>query len=298
MADFPVPFNNRDVSYTAAGSETDFATDYPIWDETDVTVIRTRSAVTTTLTLTTDYTVSIAAATGIATITPVGSIVAADTWRLKGNMTIDRTSDYAQRSSWPASQINEDFDRQIAMLQELARDLAAATVAPQTLPLSTVNGGTGASYSTQNLLWKGLAATKPTFLAHKNGSNQTSITSATDTKITFGTEAWDVGGYYANGTSIWTPPAGKYRVTVGVRMANTNAVDNELINLLLYKNGASHRTAQNRRGSTNTIAVLLTVLVEANGTDTFEVYVNKSGAGDGEVAGTVTDTWWCADTIA
>src|SRR5688572_8799746 len=38
------------------------------------------------------------------------------------------------------------------------------------------------------------ASNRPTFSAHKNGTGQTSITSNTDTKVTFGTEDWDVGG--------------------------------------------------------------------------------------------------------
>lgn len=155
-ADYPLAFNDRDISYTAVGTETSFDTDYPVVDENDVDVIRTRAAVTTTLTLTTDYTVSIDPADGIATITPTGSIVAADTWRLKGNITAERTSDYQQRAGWQADEINQDFDRIWMAIQEFVRDLGAAQIAPQTLPLSLGNGGTGASYANAAALFAGI----------------------------------------------------------------------------------------------------------------------------------------------
>ena len=71
MVDIPVPFNDRRISYTAVGGETTFDTDFPVQLETDLSVARTRTGSTVTLTLTTDYTVSIDPTDGIATVTPV-----------------------------------------------------------------------------------------------------------------------------------------------------------------------------------------------------------------------------------
>lgn len=122
MTDIPVPFNDRRVSYTAAGGETSFVTDFPIQAQTDLSVARTRTGSTTTLTLTTDYTVSIADATGIATITPVAAVLAADIWVLSGDTVIERTTDFQQRGPWLAQDINDEFDRIVMMLQEFSRD--------------------------------------------------------------------------------------------------------------------------------------------------------------------------------
>lgn len=128
MADFPVPYNDRRVTYTAVGGETTFDFDFPIYENTGLEVIRTRSGSDTTLTLTTHYTVSINTdqeADPGGTITLAGAAtpaVAADVYLLKGNTTVERTTDFAQRGAWNAADINEQFDRFIMMLQEFVTD--------------------------------------------------------------------------------------------------------------------------------------------------------------------------------
>lgn len=126
MADIPVPFNDRRISYTAAGGETTYDTDYPIQAETDLSVARTRTGATTTLTLTTDYTVSIDPSDGIATITfsaGHGAAVAADVYVLSGETVIERVTDLPARPNADTmADLNEEFDRIIMMLQEFSRD--------------------------------------------------------------------------------------------------------------------------------------------------------------------------------
>lgn len=329
MVDIPTPFNDRDVSFTAAGSETDFTTDYPVFDENDIQVIRTRSAVTSTLTITTDYTVAISATTGYATVTPTGSIVAADTWRLKGVMIAERTSDYQQRAGWQADEVNTDLDRIWMALQEFTRDLAAATVDPQTLPLSLANGGTGAGYASVALLFaaikqaattsatgvleiatdaeflaqvatdkalvpSNLAAT-PAFLAHKNGSDQSGVASGSGTAVTFGTEVFDIGGYFAS--SAWTPPAGKYRVTACLQFTNGNAVDNEALTAEIHVAAALVRRAISYRPGTGGGGVIVSTIVEVNGSQAITVATFKGGAGTGTIEGDATDTWFCGERL-
>jgi hypothetical protein len=286
-ADIPVPFNNRTISYTAVGTETEFETDFPLQDEADVTVQRTRAAVTVTLTITVDYTVAIDPTDGIATITPVGSVLAADVWALIGNTVIERVTDLPARPNADTmADLNTEFDRLTMICQELQRDFVAAALGELTLPLSVVNGGTGRSQAL------------PTFNAHKNGSDQGSITSATPVKITFGTERWDVGDYYNAGTSVFTPAAGKYRISARLHFTATNAVDGEAVDVRLYKNAALYARSSILRGGASAAGNVLTVLVEANGTDTFEIYANKSGAGDGAIEGDSFDTWFEAEAIA
>ena len=130
------------------------------------------------------------------------------------------------------------------------------------------------------------------FLAHKNGTDQTSITSATAVKVTFGSTDWNIGSAYNTSTSIFTPPPGKYIVTAKLHFTNTNAVDGEAVQVRLYKNGALHRRNINSRPGAIPEAVDLTALVDANGTDTFEVYAFKGGVGDGTVEGDSFDTWF------
>lgn len=196
-------------------------------DENDVDVIRTRAAVTTTLTLTTDYTVSIDPADGLATITPTGSIVAADTWRLKGNIVAERTNDYQQRAGWQADEINQDFDRIWMAIQEFARDLAAASVAPQTLPLSLGNGGTGASYASVAALFAAIkqAATTAATGVVELASNAEALAATDATRaLTPSNLAGLSGTYTPTLTSVTNVAASTASVCQYVRVGNVVTV--------------------------------------------------------------------------
>lgn len=134
-----------------------------------------------------------------------------------------------------------------------------------------------------------------TFSAHKNGTDQTDITSS-DTKVTFGTESWDVGSYFA--TSTWTPPAGRYRINATLRFSSSNGVDGEALTISIFKNAAALHRDVVRRSGTQTHSVRITAIVEADGNDTFELYASKSGAGDGTVEGGVTLAVFQGEAIA
>lgn len=142
------------------------------------------------------------------------------------------------------------------------------------------------------------ASALPSFLAHKNSVNQVSISSATDVKITFPTEEWDTGGYYDAATSQWTPPAGKWRVSAMIGFAATNGLDNEDLIVRLYRDGVNFKQFIAHRGGNTADSVLLSTLVSASGSNVYEVYAFKSGAGDGEVLGVATSTWFCAEALA
>jgi hypothetical protein len=140
-------------------------------------------------------------------------------------------------------------------------------------------------------------AVKPTFMANKNASAQGSITGgdAADVKVTFGTEEWDIGSYFASST--WTPPAGKFRITASIEWGGTNGVDNEILYTKLYKNGSEHRIIANKRNGTGGEGFNNSFIVDADGNDTFEIYVRKAGAGDGAINGAITSTWLCGEMI-
>ena len=77
----------------------------------------------------------------------------------------------------------------------------------------------------------------PTFRASKTDSNQT-VTNAAYTKITFNTENWDIGGYYASNT--YTPLVqGYYQVNVSLALASSNDHHGGLV--AIYHNGSMTR---------------------------------------------------------
>jgi hypothetical protein len=138
------------------------------------------------------------------------------------------------------------------------------------------------------------ASTKPAFLAHKNGTNQDSI-SATQTPITFSTEDIDIGGHFAS--DAWTPPAGRVRLTANIEWSPLNAVDNELLSIHIRKNGSAIRTHATGRAGTNFTTQTISTLDNANGTDAYSVSAQKGGAGDGRILGATTATWFCGEAV-
>lgn len=128
------------------------------------------------------------------------------------------------------------------------------------------------------------------FKAHKNGSNQGSMTSTGLIQITFGTEVFDQGGYFSS--NAWTPPAGRYRVTATVLWTNANGVDNEVLSVSVLEDAGETCFGQNNRNGTGAQQVTVTCIVDADGNDVYTVYGTKGGAGDGTVDGTATRTWF------
>jgi hypothetical protein len=138
------------------------------------------------------------------------------------------------------------------------------------------------------------ASSRPTFRAHKNGTNQASI-SATNTPITFGTEDWDVGSYFAS--NVWTPPNGRYRLTVSLTWTTANAVDNERLQTALQLGGLNTLVAHHSRAGTIQQTFVDSFLVSVDGSTTVGVAALKSGAGDGELSGNLSLTWFCGEAI-
>lgn len=135
-------------------------------------------------------------------------------------------------------------------------------------------------------------STNASFSAHKNGTDQTGISSATETKMTAGTEVWDVGGYYDAANSKWTPPAGKVRLSAYAYFT-AGIVDQALYLAVIYKNGSALRYGPAVEASgTSTTGVFVDILDDANGTDYYEVYVSGNGAGNKTIVGTASLTYF------
>jgi hypothetical protein len=170
------------------------------------------------------------------------------------------------------------------------------------LPVANLNAGSNASSTTfwaGDGLWKApAAASYPSatacFSAHKNGSSQGSVTSATHTKITFGTEVFDTGGYFAS--DKWTPPAGKVQLTVAFNGSGTITAGSLCI-ASVYKNGSQYKQGR-FSARTNDANGFISVIDDANGTDYYEAYgYITTSSGDATFDGTATVTYFMGTMI-
>jgi hypothetical protein len=141
---------------------------------------------------------------------------------------------------------------------------------------------------------------RPCFLAHKNGSNQTSVANTTYTKITFTTEDWDIGSHYDAANSRFQPSvAGKYRLTAVVNFSTGLADAGQYI-VAIYKNGTLHRLIGGIQagGSTQSIQPNGSCIVDANGsTDYFEVYAYGQTGSSLTIEGSASTTYFCGEKI-
>lgn len=129
-----VPISNvtRRVVYAASGTGP-YAFTFEILANTDIAVYKDD----TLLTLTTDYTVTIAT-NGTGSITLTASPTGATQIAIVGNRTIKRTTDFVTGGDFFANTVNDELDQQTIFAQQNAEGLARALQAPQTDP-TTIN---------------------------------------------------------------------------------------------------------------------------------------------------------------
>lgn len=131
-------------------------------------------------------------------------------------------------------------------------------------------------------------ANRASFSAHKNGTDQTGVATATPTKVTFGTEAYDVGAAFASST--WTPPAGTVAITASLKYTVAGGSLTYTI-LHLYKNGSPYQSVICSTPTATSTSAHATFTAQANGTDTFEIYVYHNLGSDQTIDGTAAYTW-------
>ena len=147
-----VPISNvtRRVVYAASGTGP-YAFTFEILASTDIAVYKDD----TLLTLTTDYSVTIAS-NGTGSITLVSSPTGATQIAIVGNRTIQRTTDFVTGGDFFANTVNDEMDQQTIFAQQNAEGLQRALSAPQTdpttinmtLPRATVRAGKILSFDT------------------------------------------------------------------------------------------------------------------------------------------------------
>jgi hypothetical protein len=155
----------------------------------------------------------------------------------------------------------------------------------------TIAPGTGISVSSVgSTITIGYIA--PAFLANINGTNQTGIADATNTKITFNTKVFDQGSFFSTVNNRWTPPAGNVHIGCQVTW-NDNAAGDQ-VKALIFKNGAElFEQSLQSVNANSAIGVLVSASDVANGTDFYECFGFLShGSGTHSVQGLITRTWF------
>jgi hypothetical protein len=127
----------------------------------------------------------------------------------------------------------------------------------------------------------------PAFSAYAD-TNQT-VSDATATKITFGTEEFDTNSNFAS--SRFTPTvAGYYQVNSTVNCVQTALVD---FVIWIYKNGSQYKRGFGFGGTASKLIAPVSTLVYLNGTtDYVEVYIYSDGTGSATVNASSQDTWF------
>lgn len=123
MTEITIAANDRRIQYTASGGQTVFPYDFPIFDDGEIAVYRTRSGATTLLTFSTDYTVSGAGAEAGGDVTLTSGATASDIITIVGAMPNARTTDFQEGGDFLAATINRELDRLQIQVQELRNRL-------------------------------------------------------------------------------------------------------------------------------------------------------------------------------
>lgn len=115
-----VATNDRRIQYTASAGQTVFPYDFPIEANTEIKVLQTLASdsTTSTLTLTTNYTVSGVGDSGGGNITLVTGAALGDIITITGNTPLTRTTDFNQAGDFLTSELNAQLDRITNILQE------------------------------------------------------------------------------------------------------------------------------------------------------------------------------------
>lgn len=128
------------------------------------------------------------------------------------------------------------------------------------------------------------------FSVHRNGVVQ-AVANSTPTAIDWTTEVFDTNSSFDLVTERFTPPAGKYALSGSCLSTSVGCA----IVVSVYKNGVAEKSgnvAQSDAAGPSAVSSQITCIVDANGTDYFQLYVTQvSGAGM-NVSGLATDTWF------
>lgn len=137
----------------------------------------------------------------------------------------------------------------------------------------------------------------PSFLVHKNGTDQTTISDVTPTALTWSTEVFDIGSFFTSNT--WTPPAGKVMLTGSAYATGTLSITS-FHKLILYKNASPYKqTYWFTPSASNGIGMTINMVDVATGSDAYQLWAFIDvTASTGTVKGTTTDTFFSGHWIS
>lgn len=130
-------------------------------------------------------------------------------------------------------------------------------------------------------------------------ANQTGLASAANVKVSLNTEEFDTDNLFDSTTNYrLTPTAGTWLITGAVRMNNGASITTGQV--MLYKNGNLFKILQVYQNSGTTTGVILvsgSVIIQANGTDYFELYASQTGASTWNILGSQDGTFLTAARV-
>jgi len=248
----PVPISNvtRRVVYapSGAGGAGPYAFTFEILANTDIAVFKDDVL----LTLTTHYTVSIAAnGTGSVTITAAGlalAPVSPTQYAIVGNRTIARATDFTTGGDFFANTLNDELDQQTIFAQQNAEGLQRALTAPQTDP-TTINMTLprAADRANKYLAFDANGDPQPgdtavEVAAIANIADEIVAVAAIDTEVVtvagISANVTTVAGISSNVTTVASSSASVTTVATNIAAVNTNAT-----NIVAIQGAAGNATA-------------------------------------------------------
>jgi hypothetical protein len=247
-----VPISNvtRRVVYapSGAGGAGPYAFTFEILANTDIAVFKDDVL----LTLTTHYTVSIAAnGTGSVTITAAGlalAPVSPTQYAIVGNRTIARATDFTTGGDFFANTLNDELDQQTIFAQQNAEGLQRALTAPQTDP-TTINMTLprAADRANKYLAFDANGDPQPgdtavEVAAIANIADEIVAVAAIDTEVVtvagISANVTTVAGISSNVTTVASSSASVTTVATNIAAVNTNAT-----NIVAIQGAAGNATA-------------------------------------------------------
>lgn len=130
------------------------------------------------------------------------------------------------------------------------------------------------------------------FRAIKN-AQQTGVVPATITPVTFQTEVFDDGAFYAS--DAWTPGKGRVRISAQVTLESDNLVDHGLFEVWIYKNGATFTQSFYNTVAGQSVSGYVEGVDTADGDDVYTIQIRVSGAGNKIIKFAGNSTWFAGE---
>jgi hypothetical protein len=124
------------VQYAGSGSTGPFSFNFKLFDEEHISVVKTVSGVDTTLTLTTHYSVTLAADFSSATVTLVTALAVGETLTLVRDPPLQQQTAWPRNDPFPSATHERAADLAVMLLQRLNEKIGRSLLLPESSTLS------------------------------------------------------------------------------------------------------------------------------------------------------------------